>query len=87
MSRPVKPRATYEDLVAAPENLVAELIDGELVTSPRPAFPHTRASTRLGQFVGPFDRDKQGPGGWIVLDEPELHALALALELETLWER
>jgi len=73
MSPPVKPRATYEDLLAAPENLVAELVDGELVTNPRPASPHARASTRLGQFVGPFDRDKQGPGAWIILDEPELH--------------
>jgi Uma2 family endonuclease len=73
MSRPVTPRATYEDLLAAAENLVAELIDGELVTNPRPASPHARASTRLTQFVGPFDRNKQELGGWIILDEPELH--------------
>jgi Uma2 family endonuclease len=73
MSPPVKPRATYEDLLAVAEHLVAELIDGELVTNPRPASPHARASTRLGQFVGPFDRDKQELEGWIILDEPELH--------------
>ena len=30
-------RATYADLEAAPPNMVAELIDGKLVTMPRPA--------------------------------------------------
>lgn len=67
-------RATYEDVLAAPENMVAELIDGVLYTQPRPATPHARASTRLGTALGPpFDRGKGGPGGWIVLFEPELH--------------
>jgi len=67
-------RATYEDLIAAPENLVAELIDGVLYTQPRPATPHARATTRLGADLStPFDRAKGGPGGWILLTEPELH--------------
>src|SRR5262245_52490577 len=71
--RPKRP-ATYDDLVAVPEHLVAEIVDGELVTSPRPAAPHARASSRLGaELGGPFDRGKNGPGGWILLDEPELH--------------
>ncbi|HEX6274926.1 MAG TPA: Uma2 family endonuclease [Polyangiaceae bacterium] len=73
MSRPVKPRATYEDLIAVAENLVAELVDGELVRSPRPALPHARAASRLGPLLHPFDREKHGPGGWILLHEPELH--------------
>ncbi|HKQ71366.1 MAG TPA: Uma2 family endonuclease [Polyangiaceae bacterium] len=74
MADPAKRRATYEDLLAAPANLVAELIYGELVTHPRPAVPHTRAASRLGIDVGgPFDRGKGGPGGWIILYEPELH--------------
>lgn len=67
-------RATYEDLVAVPDNLVAEIIDGRLVTMPRPASLHARASSRLGaELDGPFDRGRGGPGGWILLDEPELH--------------
>jgi Uma2 family endonuclease len=54
--------------------MVAEIIDGELVTSPRPATPHARAASRLGmELGGPFDRGKGGPGGWLILDEPELH--------------
>jgi Uma2 family endonuclease len=57
-----------------PDHLIGELIDGELVTQPRPAAPHARAASRLGMEVGnPFDRGKGGPGGWIILDEPELH--------------
>src|SRR6266705_819751 len=67
-------RATYEDLLAAPEHLVAEIINGELVTSPRPASPHARASSSIGgELYGPFDRGRGGPGEWIILDEPELH--------------
>jgi Uma2 family endonuclease len=74
MSEPARRRATYEDLLAVPENLVAEIIHGVLVTRPRPAVPHARAASRLGGALdGPFDRGKGGPGGWVILDEPELH--------------
>lgn len=74
MSQAAKRRATYEDLAGVPENLVAELIDGVIITSPRPAAPHARAASRLGiELGGPFDRGKEGPGGWIILHEPELH--------------
>src|SRR3954469_19822214 len=80
MADPAKRRATYEDLIAAPEHLVAELIYGELVTHPRPAIPHTRAAARLGIGLGgPFDRGRGGPGGWVILDEPELHLLSHVL--------
>ena len=65
---------TYDDLVAVPEHLVAEILDGELYTSPRPAPRHARASSWLGAvLMPPFDRGQGGPGGWIILDEPELH--------------
>ena len=66
--------ATYEDLCQVPEHLVAELIGGELVTSPRPASRHALAASALGAVIGgPFGFDRGGPGGWIILDEPELH--------------
>src|SRR5512138_2155601 len=74
MTEPAKPRATYQDLVSVPSILVAELISGQLITSPRPAPPHARAASSLGgELHGPFDRGRGGPGGWIILDEPELH--------------
>lgn len=67
-------RATYADLEAVPANQVAELIDGTLYVMPRPAFPHTSASSALGgELYGPFQRGRSGPGGWRILDEPELH--------------
>ena len=71
-----KRKATYDDLLAAPEHKVAEILDGELFLSPRPAFPHARATSRLGAALDPFD-DEGGeparPGGWVFLFEPELH--------------
>lgn len=74
MAEPAKRRATYEDVLAAPEHMVAEIIDGELKLSPRPAKPHAAAATALGEELGPpFKRGRGGPGGWIILWEPELH--------------
>ena len=72
-----KKRATYADVVAAPEFMVAEIVDGELYTSPRPASPHAlAASTILGDLSHRFHRPRDGqdaPGGWWILFEPELH--------------
>ncbi len=70
----IKANATYEDLVAVPDNLVAEIVDGQLHTSPRPASPHALAESSLHALLGgPFHQGIGGPGGWWVLVEPELH--------------
>ena len=70
----VRGRATYQDVIDAPAHQIAEIVDGTLHTHPRPAPPHTRASSVLGGRLGPpFDFDSGGPGGWWILDEPELH--------------
>ncbi len=66
--------ATYADLLALPDHVVGQIIDGELVVSPRPAPPHAIATSFLGaELVGPYGRGRGGPGGWLILDEPELH--------------
>jgi len=66
--------ALYAELEKLPSNVVGEIVGGELYASPRPASPHTRAASRLGgELAGPFDRGRGGPGGWVILDEPELH--------------
>ncbi len=66
--------ATYEELEKVPPNRIAEIIDGHLVTQPRPAPKHVLASSYLGdELTGPFAKGRGGPGGWIILDEPELH--------------
>ena len=66
--------ATYDDLLQVADHLVAEILDGELHTTPRPALRHARVATVLGADLGnAFDRGRGGPGGWLLLDEPELH--------------
>lgn len=67
--------ATYQDVLEAPPNQVAELIRGTLHTHPRPRTTHARASSRLGMALGQFDRGSRPgePGGWIILFEAELH--------------
>ncbi len=57
-----------------PEQVVGEIIHGVLETQPRPAVRHANAGSTLGaQLDNPFRRGRGGPGGWIILDEPELH--------------
>jgi Uma2 family endonuclease len=74
MSSAARKIADYSDVLAAPADRVAQVIDGELVLQPRPRSRHARASSRLGGGLdGPFDQGNGGPGGWIILDEPELH--------------
>ncbi len=64
----------YEQLCALPENLVGEIIHGTLIASPRPRMRHGKVSSRLGGLLGgPFDFGPSGPGGWWLLDEPEIH--------------
>ena len=66
-------RATYEDVLSAPENKVAEILDGELFLSPRPAPRHAVACSGLNGALVPFVDGQKGPGGWWILFEPELH--------------
>ncbi len=70
-----KPRkATYQDVLDAPPHKVAEVIYGVLQMTPRPAIPHARASSSMGgKLFDPFDGGRGGPGGWWIIDEPELH--------------
>jgi Uma2 family endonuclease len=77
MTAPAKKFADYQDVLNAPPHMVAEVFGGELHLQPRPAKPHAAAATALGEELGPpFKRGRGGPGGWIILDEPELHLAA-----------
>lgn len=74
MTLPQLKPATYQDLCDVPEHLVAEIVNGSLYTQPRPAPRHARASSSLGgKLITPFDEGDNGPGGWWILDEPEIH--------------
>lgn len=64
----------YAQLEALPENLTGEIINGQLYTQPRPTNPHALAGSNLGgELYNPYHRGRGGPGGWWILDEPEIH--------------
>ncbi len=66
----------YQQLMELPEGLVGEIIGGRLYTQPRPAGPHAIALSTLVMDVGSaFHRGRGGPGGWWIIDEPELHVV------------
>jgi Uma2 family endonuclease len=74
MASPAKRRATYEDLLQVADHKVAEIVDGDLYASPRPASRHALAASGLMEALGPpFRGGRGGPGGWWLLFEPELH--------------
>ena len=71
--RPTR-RATYQDVMDAPAHRVAEIVDGRLYVSPRPPPLAALAKTCLSAVLGrAFDRGRDGPGGWWIFHEPELH--------------
>ncbi|MCL2344907.1 MAG: Uma2 family endonuclease [Desulfobulbus sp.] len=71
---PLLKPATYEDLFDLPPNRVGQIVHGVLYSHPRPASKHARSSSMLGVDLGAsFDKGRSGPGGWWILDEPELH--------------
>jgi Uma2 family endonuclease len=68
-------RATYEDLLALPEGVRAELIGGEIVVQPAPLPKHLKPQGALRRSIGgPFDDDHgaDGPGGWYIFIEAEV---------------
>jgi Putative restriction endonuclease len=74
MSNANTKQATYADIEALPPHVVGEILFGTLHTQPRPARRHAAAASRMGGQLGPpFEFGQGGPGGWIILIEPELH--------------
>lgn len=74
MAEPAKKKAAYDDLFNIPENTTGEIINGELVVTPRPSRKHIYAATALGSVIVPsyqFGRNG-GPGGWVIMIEPEI---------------
>ena len=69
-----QPAASYADIEALPANVVGQIAFGVLHTHPRPTPRHGRAAGALGaELTNAFDFGRGGPGGWILLPEPELH--------------
>lgn len=69
-----KLRASYADIEALPAHITGELIAGQLYTQPRPFLPHAHAiGTIFSELRNPFFKKYGGPGGWILVIEPEIH--------------
>ena len=64
----------YDQLLALPQTLIGEILNGQIHTEPRPSTPHAHASSVLeDEIFGPFHRGRGGPGGWWIFTEPEIH--------------
>jgi Uma2 family endonuclease len=67
--------ASYEDLLALPEDVRAEVIRGAIEVAPAPLPRHSKVQRALSGFIGrPFDDDDGagGPGGWWILLEVDV---------------
>lgn len=74
MAKAPRLKTLYEKLEELPEGLNGEILDGQLYTEPRPKPDHAVAASNLGaELIGPYSRGRNGPGGWWIIDEPEIH--------------
>lgn len=63
----------WQDVLAAPEDLKAEVLAGELFTMPRPHPRHGWVQAVLSSdLTAPFGQGRGGPGGWWILIEPDV---------------
>lgn len=73
MTEPARTIAIYADLQSLPDTMIGEIINGELIATPRPSRRHADAASSLsGEIVPPYKFGRGGPGGWIILVEPEI---------------
>ena len=73
MTKSARIMATYDDLFNIPEHMIGEIIEGELIVSPRPSIEHIHAGAILGNELGYlYHFGRGGPGGWIIYPEPEI---------------
>ena len=72
--RPAAKLTLYDQLEVLPEDLIGEILNGQLHTQPRPAGPHARVASRIDRTIGrSYDDGIDGPGGWWIFVEPEVH--------------
>jgi Uma2 family endonuclease len=67
--------ATYADLLKLPDDVRAEVLSGQIVTSPAPLPKHSKVQGAVRRFIGgPFDDDDGhgGPGGWWIFVEVDV---------------
>jgi Uma2 family endonuclease len=67
--------SVYSDLLGLPEDVRAEILNGEIVAQPAPRPRHSKVQRSMGRFLGgPFDDDDGfgGPGGWWIFLEVDI---------------
>jgi Uma2 family endonuclease len=75
VSLPSRRPPTYEDLLALPDDVRAEILSGEITALPAPRPRHSNPQRALGRFIGgPFHDDDGfgGPGGWWIFVEVDI---------------
>lgn len=74
MTEPARHRATYQDVLDAPDDKIAEVVNGVLHLSSRPRWKHQSVAGALtAVLMTRFDLGSGGPGEWVFVPEPELH--------------
>ncbi len=79
MSSPAGKLGTYDDLLTLGDDVRAEILGGQIITSPAPLPRHSKAQGAVRRFVGgPFDDDdgRGGPGGWWIFVEVDIRLTA-----------
>jgi len=73
MSKPAG-TATYQDILDAPDDMRAEVVNGELHLLPRAAPRHQRFSFLFGNALETSLRDrKSGHSGWVFIPDTNVH--------------
>lgn len=74
--QPSKKQRLYQQLMSLPESLTGEILTGQLYANPRPGGKHILAASNIGADLHvAYQRGRGGPGGWWILQEPEVHFL------------
>src|SRR5688572_28037139 len=62
----------YEELLALPDDVVGEIMDGELVVTPRPAPLAASTKLALSAELSKASAEAAGRHGWWIFDEAKL---------------
>jgi len=72
--QPATQPTLYESLEALPEGVTGEILNGQLYTQSRPSKRHAYVASRIDRSIGRGYGDGiDGPGGWWIFAEPEIH--------------
>ena len=74
MGEPARKEATYADLEATPEHLIAEILGGELFVQPKAVPKHNAAAFGVAMAIGPkFQTGGDGRDDWVFFSGQEYH--------------